>query len=486
MDSFDEVEVSDEEQRVADEALIARARSIGAMVIEDPHVVIAPEAIRYLQGETNAIGIRVHNGVLFVAVPDILSAAEHARLGDVAGMPIAYMAAPSYIWEQLQLKATEFAADAPRGLGDVLLEAIEAEASDVHVKVGAPPVLRVRKRLVPLEGWLPLTARDVESYAAWISADFSPENGGTMSFSGDMDAAFSYGSHRWRASITRQRRNLAISLRRINNRIPAPEDLGVPEAVIELVRKLRSGLVIVSAPTGEGKSTTLASLINLVNDSRAEHIITLEDPIEYVHEDLLSYVEQREIGDDTPDFPTGIRQAMRQDPDILLIGEMRDNESIRAALTAANTGHLVLATLHAETTEGVFHRIIDGMPSDQRDEVQESLASSLRGVVIQRLVPRCDTEGVQLVCEVFLADDGAVSLMRSKDGGYAQLRSYITQHKKDGMRTLEDALAQHVLAGRISLEEARSRAPRKQSFDTTLEQAQGGIIGPATGDIRRR
>ena len=335
---------------------------------------------------------------------------------------------------------------------DSLLEiARDVGASDVHITVGLPPKMRVNGTI---EDIIPhvLTSHDTQTLVLSI---MNERQVATLKRDGEAD--FSYSTEalgRFRCNVFRQKNSFAAVLRLINTVIPAPEKLGLPWSVMDLAKRKR-GLVLVTGPTGSGKSTTLASLINMINENRKEHIITLEDPIEYLHKHKNSIVNQREIGFDTLSFANGIRAALREDPDVILVGEMRDQETIGAAITAAETGHLVFSTLHTIGAAATIDRVIDVFPPHQQQQIRVQLAGVLEGVVAQQLLPR--QEGGRVAAyEVMLAVPAIRNLIREEKS--FQIPSIIQTNKKMGMQTMDDAIYDLYMKSYITAETAISFA----------------------------
>ena len=335
---------------------------------------------------------------------------------------------------------------------DSLLEiARDVGASDVHITVGLPPKMRVNGTI---EDIIPhvLTSHDTQTLVLSI---MNERQVATLKRDGEAD--FSYSTEalgRFRCNVFRQKNSFAAVLRLINTVIPAPEKLGLPWSVMDLAKRKR-GLVLVTGPTGSGKSTTLASLINMINENRKEHIITLEDPIEYLHQHKNSIVNQREIGFDTLSFANGIRAALREDPDVILVGEMRDQETIGAAITAAETGHLVFSTLHTIGAAATIDRVIDVFPPHQQQQIRVQLAGVLEGVVAQQLLPR--QEGGRVAAyEVMLAVPAIRNLIREEKS--FQIPSIIQTNKKMGMQTMDDAIYDLYMKSYITAETAISFA----------------------------
>ena len=322
-------------------------------------------------------------------------------------------------------------------------------ATDLLLTVGAPPLMRRDGDLQPFNGDVPLTAKDTESILDSILKSAGREPFGDDQH--ELDFSFTYQDKaRIRGNAYRQRGNVAVALRLIPHAIPSFEWLGTPPAVQQWAH-LRRGLVFVTGPTGGGKSTTLASLIEWINQNRRCHIITIEDPIEYVHDHGLSAVDQREVGDDTLSFGDALRSALREDPDVLLVGEMRDLESIRFALTIAETGHLVFATLHTNDVAQALDRIVDVFPGEQQTQIRVQLANTLSGICYQRLLPRVDG-GLVAAFEVMQATGAVRNLIR--EGKTNQLRNVLLTGQHDGMQTLEMSLTALVRDGVISYDEA--------------------------------
>ncbi|MGN6475151.1 MAG: type IV pilus twitching motility protein PilT, partial [Mycobacteriales bacterium] len=302
--------------------------------------------------------------------------------------------------------------------------------------------------LQPFNGDAPLKPTDTEAMLSMML-----ESQGRAPFGEDRELDFSFtwrGQARIRGNAYRQRGSVGVALRLIPHDIPSFEFLGVPPAVQKWAG-MKRGLVLVTGPTGGGKSTTLASLIDWINRNRRVHIITIEDPIEYVHSHQVSAVDQREVGDDTASFADALRSALREDPDVLLVGEMRDLESIRSALTIAETGHLVFATLHTNDVAQTLDRIVDVFPPEQQPQIRVQLANTLTGICYQRLVPRNDG-GLAAAFEVMVATSGVRNLIR--EGKTNQLRNSLVTGQQDGMQTLEMSLNELMANGVISYEEA--------------------------------
>jgi twitching motility protein PilT len=325
----------------------------------------------------------------------------------------------------------------------------DSGATDLILTAGAPPLMRLNGELQPMNGDEPLSADDTDSMLDSILRSQHREP--FTDVSRELDFSFTWEDKaRIRGNAYRQRGNVAVALRLIPHEIPSFEWLGVPTAVQEW-SSLRRGLVLVTGPTGGGKSTTLAAMIDWINKNRRVHIITIEDPIEYVHNHAMAAVDQREVGDDTASFSDALRSALREDPDVLLVGEMRDLESIRFALTIAETGHLVFATLHTNDVAQALDRIVDVFPSDQQPQIRVQLANTLSGICYQRLLPRTDG-GLVAAYEVMVANSAVRNLVR--EGKTNQLRNVLVTGQSEGMQTLEMSLNQMVADGTVTYDEA--------------------------------
>ena len=358
---------------------------------------------------------------------------------------------------------------------DTLLEQIAArDASDLHLTVDSAPVFRVRGELQRLAGIEPLTADDTLELIYRI---LSTEQQKQLEIARQLDFSHSVpGLARFRVNVYFQRETLGAAFRLIPDRIKSTDELGLPTVLRELAVRPR-GLVLVTGPTGSGKSTTLATMIDEVNRTRSQHILTIEDPIEFLHTHNRCIVNQREIGQDATGFAEALRAALRQDPDVILVGEMRDLETIATALTAAETGHLVLATLHTQSAPGTIDRIIDVFPATQQSQVRAQLASSLEGIVTQTLLPTADGQGRVPALEVLLPDDAVRNLIRQ--GKIEQIYSVMQTNTTRGMQTMEQSLADLVLRRVITYQTAMGITSRREEFEALL--ARSGIA-PGSDD----
>jgi twitching motility protein PilT len=346
---------------------------------------------------------------------------------------------------------------------DALLEVLwRFGGTDLLLTAGTPPQVRVRGSLHAVPEHEPLTATDVD---AVLDELLTPEQAGHWQATHEFDFSFSWHDRaRIRGNAFTQRGLTALALRMVPRAIPTMDQLGLPQALRGFTA-MHQGLVLVTGPTGSGKSTTLASMIDRINTERACHIITIEDPIEYVHEHRRSVVNQREVGTDTASFPDALRSALREDPDVVLVGEMRDLESIRFALTIAETGHLVFATLHTNDTAQALARIVDVFPAEQQGQVRVQLAAALTGIVYQRLLPRVGG-GMIAAYEVLVADSAVRNLI--KEGKTHQLRNSLVTGYRDGMMTLERSLSALVQSCQVSYEDAVARSLYPKEIEARL------------------
>ena len=324
--------------------------------------------------------------------------------------------------------------------------------SDLLLTPGTCPRIRVDGELRSAPDSTPLSPEDTREMVGSVLTGPQRE---AYAAGADVDFSFSWrDTARIRGSAFHQRGTAALALRLMPYQVPSFDELGLPEPVRRFAA-LEHGLVLVTGPTGSGKSTTLASIVDWINTHRAVHVLTIEDPIEYVHRHKRAAVNQRQVGEDTESFPSALRSALREDPDVLLVGEMRDLDSIRFALTLAETGHLVLATLHTNSTAQAVDRLVDVFPGDQQPQIRLQLSASLTGIVHQRLLPRLGG-GRVAAYEVLLATGAVRNLVR--DGKTNQLRNVIVTSQRDGMQTIEASLNQLLRAGSVSREEATSRS----------------------------
>jgi twitching motility protein PilT len=350
-----------------------------------------------------------------------------------------------------------------REIRDLLLLAIEQKASDLHLTDETPPVLRIDGKLVVLNEE-PLNREILKRMIYGLLTDNQKEQ-----FERQKELDFSIalpGLDRFRANVHVQRGSVEIALRRIPLFIPTIEELGLPDIVRDFSRR-HNGLVLVTGPTGSGKTTTLSAMMDLINNERACHVVCIEDPIEYIHYNKKAIIKQREVYSDTLSFSEALKRCLRQDPDVIVVGELRDLETISTALTAAETGHLVLATLHTPDAPQTIERIVDVFPPHQQEQVKLQLASCLNGVVSQDLLPRKSGEGRVLATEVMVATPGIRHLIREQ--AIEQIPTAMQTGHKYGMKTMDKSLQELYQAGIISFDLAVSRAKNPEEFKKIIE-----------------
>jgi twitching motility protein PilT len=336
---------------------------------------------------------------------------------------------------------------------EVLLEVVSRRASDLHLTAGAPPMVRVRGRLTPMEGYPALTPADTREVIYSILS-----NSQRQRLENDWQLDFAYqipGAARFRVNVYFQRSALGAAFRLIPFELTPLDQLGLPPAVAKFAEKPR-GLVLVTGPTGSGKSTTLASLIDVINTTRESHIMTVEDPIEFLHMHKKCIVNQREVGSDATSFAHALKAALRQDPDVILVGEMRDIETIGTAITAAETGHLVFATLHTQDTPQTIDRIIDVFPAAQQGQVRSQLSVALQGIVTQTLLPTADGAGRCVAAEVLVPTPAVRNLIREQKSH--QIYSVLQTGGAFGMQTMDASLVSLVRAGKLTRQVAEAHA----------------------------
>ena len=362
-------------------------------------------------------------------------------------------------------------------LESALRHAVEAGGSDLHLKVGAQPLARVDGRLRPIRGGQTLSAEDTLGAVGQMLHDPAK----LAEFEGEREVDFSYeveGLARFRVNAFHQRGHVSLVCRAIPTVIRTVEDLSLPPVIRDLAEESR-GIILVTGTTGSGKSTTLAAMIDHINQTTSKHIVTIEDPIEFLHADKQSLINQREVGMDTQSFRRALRRVLRQDPDVILIGEMRDEETVHTALSAAETGHLVLSTIHTVDASETINRMIDFFPPHMHQQVRAMLAGTLKGVVSQRLVPSIDG-GRVVACEI-LRTTGRVRDMIMDPAETGRLEEVIQSGGYYGMRTFDQALFEHVKEGRVSVDDALEAATSPHDFKLLL--AADGKRGTTMADV---
>jgi twitching motility protein PilT len=347
---------------------------------------------------------------------------------------------------------------------DTLLQlALKHDASDVHVRAGSPPLMRIHGRLQPFsEG-----VGDANAAEALLEI-LSEDQRSLFKERHDLDFAYELpGVGRFRVNFLQQRQGIGAVFRVIPTRIPALEELGLPQAVFDLIH-LEQGLVLVTGPSGSGKSTTLAAMIDHLNQASDKHIVTIEDPLEFIHASKRCLITQREVGSHTRSFAAALRAVLREDPDIILIGELRDLETIALAITAAETGHLVFGTLHTRTAASTVDRLIDVFPPDQQGQIRTMLSETLKGVIAQQLLMRADGQGRVAAVEILVGTTALSNLIR--EGKTYQIPSLIQTGRREGMQTMDQAILELLRAKRVTSQEAYRKAIDKETYRQYLER----------------
>ncbi|MEM9294588.1 MAG: PilT/PilU family type 4a pilus ATPase [Planctomycetota bacterium] len=348
-------------------------------------------------------------------------------------------------------------------LEEILQKAVDIDASDIHLISGHPPMIRVQTKMTPIEGFEDITPDQAMGYLKQMCG---PDQMKVFEKIKDSDFSFQIeGLGRYRVNAHLQRNSVGLALRAIKTQIPPLAKLNLPE-VISRLTYLPRGLVLVTGDTGSGKSTTLAAMIDAMNHRYQKHVITLEDPIEYALESDRCVIEQRELGQDTPSFASGLRHVLRQDPDIILVGEMRDLETTAAAITAAETGHLVFSTLHTVNASQTVERIIDMYPADQQNQIRSMLANTLQAVVSQTLFRRLDAPGMVPAVEIMLCTPAVRNLIRENRA--FEIPNVIETNRQLGMNSLDNAIAELYFNGMIAKDDAISQAAYPEKLERAL------------------
>ena len=348
-------------------------------------------------------------------------------------------------------------------LGEILRYVVQHQASDLHLAVGLPPVMRIDGHLNPIEGYPELSTNESREL---IYSILNQDQRQKLETEWEVDLSYSlYGHARFRVNVFFHKGTLAAAFRLIPVNIKTIDELGLPKVLHTFCHKPR-GFVLVTGPTGSGKSTTLAAIIDEINATRADHIVTIEDPIEFLHSHKRCVVNQREVGSDTKGFPVALRSALRQDPDVILIGELRDLETIQIALTAAETGHLVFATLHTQDCPQTIDRIIDVFPPHQQEQIRVQIAATLEGVVTQQLLPKASGSGRICATEVLISTPAAKNLIR--EGKTHQLYTVMQTGGQHGMQTMNSCLADLVKRSHITRELALKRSSVPDELERLL------------------
>ena len=355
---------------------------------------------------------------------------------------------------------------------------VEAGGSDLHLKVGSPPLMRIHGELGPVADAPPLRPDDTQR----VVDAMLPTDEHRSEFANDGEVDFAHGISglgRFRVNAFRQRGTISLVMRSIPTKIRTVDELGLPPVVSELAEEKR-GIILLTGTTGSGKSTTLAAIIDHINRTRAEHVVTIEDPIEFLHHDKRSILNQREVGSDTVSFGRALRRVLRQDPDVILIGEMRDEETVHTALSAAETGHLVLSTLHTIDAPETVNRIVDFFPPHQQQQARAMLAGTLKGIISQRLVQTPDKRGRVAVVEILRMTGRAKDMILDQEQT-GRLREVIAEGAFYGMQTFDQALLHHVQAGRVSMQDAMRVATSPHDFKLLV--AAEGRVATSMDDV---
>ena len=366
-------------------------------------------------------------------------------------------------------------------IAELLEIVVQRNASDLHISAGSEPVVRVNGKIERLEGFATLTP---EMSRRLLYSVTSTEQQKELEERRQIDLSYPLpGLARFRVNIFVQRQTIAGAFRLVPSDIKSLEDLNLPTSLHDLAAKPR-GLVIVTGPTGSGKSTTLAAIIDEINKTRSDHIVTIEDPIEFLHRHKRCLVNQREIGPDATTFADALRAALRQDPDVILLGEMRDLETISTALTAAETGHLVFATVHTQDAPSAVDRLIDVFPGGQQGQIRVQVAGTLQGVVTQNLLPTVDGTARVPACEILIPDDAVRNLIRQ--GKVEQVYSIMQTGSAKGMQTMEQSLVDLVVQGRVTQEMALSRSSRPAQLLELIQRGRGTgtVVSPLQSRLR--
>jgi twitching motility protein PilT len=345
-------------------------------------------------------------------------------------------------------------------LHEALSYVVRNEGSDLHLKVSSPPIARIHGQLRPLEQYEAITSEDTDKLVRQILPEKKIKE-----FEGENEIDFAYdvpGLARFRCNAFRQRAATSIAMRVVPLAVRTVAELGLPPVISELADEER-GLVLMTGTTGSGKSTTLAAILDQINETKSRHIITIEDPIEYLHLDRNSIINQREVGFDTASFGRAMRRVLRQDPDVILIGEMRDEETVRTALSAAETGHLVMSTVHTLDATETVNRILDFFEPHEQKQARAMLAGTLKGIVSQRLMPNADHTGRVALCEILVVTGRARDMILDPDAT-GNLREVIAEGEYYGMQTFDQALLHHYQAGRVTMEDALRYASSPHDF----------------------
>ena len=350
------------------------------------------------------------------------------------------------------------------GLEKLIQKAITDGASDIHLSSGTFPALRIHGDLNYIEDFGEFSRETLEAFTNDI---LTPAQLDKFTLTGDLDFAYTYGTQRFRGSLYREMHGVSLTFRLVPSVIKSIDELGLPE-ILKTISGRHRGLFLATGPTGHGKSSTLAAIISEINHQRKAHIVTIEDPIEYIHTPALSVIHQREVGNDTEDFASGIKHVLRQDPDVIMIGEMRDLETISAAITAAETGHLVFGTLHTQDASQSIERIVDVFPPHQQNQIRLQLAYTLIGVCSQQLIPTATVKGRVCATEILITTSAIRASIR--EGKTSSIRNSLMTGVNFGMHTMEQELARLYRTGKITKATAKDYAYDQGEIDRLLSQ----------------
>jgi twitching motility protein PilT len=461
----------------ADDPIEQAAIEAGFLVLP-PDVGVDVEAARLIGRRDDCAGVGFQqDGHLVVAWPDLPTPNQVTMLVQETGHGIYPSVAGKATWNKILWATNELLKDDDFKVELGLLVNIlnEQRASDLHLSASERPWLRVGGSFGPIPRFGRISANDMLNLVREVVPDFDPET-----FSGDKDTSITVGSVRFRVNVYREQGQLGMALRTIPVSIPRFETLGLPSAATKFCG-LRDGLVIVAGATGSGKSTSLASLLDIINDEREAHLLTIEAPIEFVHSSKRCLVHQREVGVDTEDFNTALKSALREDPDIILVGEVRDYEEISNAIRLAETGHLVFITIHSHNTAGVIDRIIDVFPSEQQNQIRAQLAGVLRGVIAQKLLPdKNDSRKRWLAYELAFTNDAMRAIISSEEQPNKRITEVITSGRDHGMVPFDGCLARLVAEEKVSREEAMRSSVDPDLLDTYISAALNNKARQAT------
>jgi twitching motility protein PilT len=451
-----------------------RRRFAAGETVEFPYDAAGVPTDVEVSRENSSVRVCIATNLTRVAAPPP-PADDGRQAAQQVAAPGASLVGPPTTHAQSVAAAHQPTRDKPDHIDELLRLLVEREASDLHMRAGEPPVMRIHGRLVRTE----FPVLEPEDTRRFLYAILNDERRARYEEAHEMDLSYAIrGLARFRVNVFRQRGCVGAVLRVIPIKVKTIDELFLPKVTKEICDMPR-GLFLVTGPTGSGKSTSLAAMIDYINDRRPCHIITVEDPIEFMHSDKVAAIEQRELGMDTHSFADSLKHVMRQNPDVILVGEMRDLETIQLAITAAETGHLVFATLHTTDAPQTCDRIIDVFPPTQQQQIRMQLSVTIQGVLSQTLLPRCDTTGRIAAFEMMVATPAIRSLIR--EGKTHQMYSDIQTGGDFGMQTLDKHLLELVMARKVAYEDALSKASNPHDFEALAGKLRGPTGGAAAG-----